>query len=85
MSLEEQKSKINTQAASSGLRTVGNTVGGGGGKREVSFFGGTPGGGQKEPEGGVVRKGGEGRGGGGGCKEYVVCMDELPREDSKEL
>lgn len=50
MSLEEQKSKINTQAASSGLRTVGNTVGEG-----------------------------------GGCKEYVVCMDELPREDSKEL
>ena len=48
MSLEEQKSKINTQAASSGLRTAGNTVG-------------------------------------WGCKEYVVCMDELPGEDSKEL
>jgi hypothetical protein len=49
MSLEEQKSKINTQAASSGLRTVGNTRWGGGGK------------------------------------EYVVRMDELPREHRKEL
>jgi hypothetical protein len=35
MSLEEQKSKINTQAASSGLRTVGNTVVGEGVTSEV--------------------------------------------------
>ena len=50
MSLEEQKSKINTQAASSGLRTVGNTAGGrewGRGLRVCSMYGRTAEGRQK--------------------------------------